>query len=383
MKLLHFLYFGLTSAVLNFPQPDGPFGVSLVNLQVNDTNRRDPYTGKPYRLLPVTIISPTGPVSACKHVQVPYLSNATAKYWEKALGEQTGFPLNNTFSQVRLSLCEPYSTNTQFPLMFFSPGLAFPTQFYNLLTTNIAAQGYVVVAVGNPGEIPFIQFPDGQIERSNISFAGDGNYTLQNEERAKALDIRVKDLSFVLDQLSLNRDACRSTIGPNINTSNPFIAGHSFGGPTALAALIADSRFSGGANEDGAFWGDTLLNTTDRPFMIIGSTPNDTARDLSTVPNWAETWPHLEGAKWLVSVKNTTHDSYTDVPLIAEALGLFKYPGLTKVLGAIDPKELLKIEVALLTEMAKYSIGMVKGADIRQTAREFKEAVVVNGSYPT
>lgn len=373
MKYIWPLFFGITSALVTVPQPEGPYGVSLVNLQLNDTNRTDPYTGKPFRLLPVTLITPTGPASACQPVLTPYMSNVTARYWEKALGEAYGIPLENTLSQLELLLCKPGHPQHQFPLVFFSEGLAFPKELYQILTTNLAAQGFVVVQVSNPGEISFIQFANGQIEYGHTNFSNDSSGTL----RAKALDVRVKDISFVLDYLSALRE---DEMGCSINTTSPSIFGHSFGGPTALATLISDTRFAAGVNEDGAFWGEALTGTTDRPFMILASTP-DCTRSLSTVPNWAETWPHLHGPKWLVSVKNTTHNSFVDGLLIAEYFGLNKIPAVRKVLGRIDPGELLRIQVALLSEMAVLISGTMAEKDILNVVARFNSLSVLNSSF--
>lgn len=368
MKLQSFLFLGLSSAVFTIPQPEGPYGVSITSIQLNDTARRDPYTGKPFRVLPVDIIVPTGPSPACQPVVRPYMTNATAHYWEKTLEEEYGVPLDNIFGELELSLCAPQKTKTKYPLIFFSQGSGFPAEFYSILTTNVAAQGYVVVQVGIPGEISFIQFPDGQIEYGNTSICN----------HSEALDVRAKDISFVLDYLSSEEKelGCMTSI----TASSPSIFGHSFGGATAMATIISDKRFVAGANEDGAFWGQDLIEPIDRPFMILASTPNHTVRSLSTVPNWAQTWPHLHGPKWLMSIRNTTHNSFVDISLIAENLGLYKIPAVRQIFGEIDPKELLRIQVALLSEMAKFSIGTVGGQGVTATAEAIEEVDVLNST---
>lgn len=373
MKLSLFLLLGVSSALVTVPQPEGQYGVSRISFQLNDTKRRDPYTGKPFRVLPVTLMTPVGLSSACQPIALPYMSNATARYWEQALEQQYKIPLQNTFNELRLSLCKPRKTEGQFPLIVFSQGLGFPAEFYSILTTNLAAQGYAVVQVGIPGEISFIQFPDGQVER------GTANVT-DGAQHAAALDVRVDDISFVLDQLSsLNGDV--SCLASNINRSSPSIFGHSFGGATALATVISDERFAGGINEDGAFWGKGLIEQTDRPFMILASTPNYT-RSLLTVPNWAETWPHLGGLKWLVSIENSTHNSFVDIALIAEYSGFLEDPGVKQLLGKVDPKEMLKIQVALLSEMARFLNGMAGEQGIITTAAGLKGVDVLNKSSP-
>lgn len=306
------------------------------------------------------------------------MSNATAHYWEEKLSEQTKLPLQNIFSQVQLSLCSNHETKTRYPLIFFSPGAEAPSEWYSILTTNLAAQGYVVVQVGVPGEISFIQFPDGHIQNG---------YLNQTDpiQLAIAQEIRVKDISFVLDRLLSNSPSEDiSCINANIDTRSPSVFGHSLGGSTALATLIADQRFVAGANADGSFWGEALSKSTDRPFLMLGSTPGYT-KSLSTVPNWAEVWPHLRGPKWLVSVRNSVHRSFINVNLIAEYLGLFSmFPELSQFLGEVDPQEMLRIQVALLSEMGKLSSGVRVGQllNITEVAGSFQQVDILNKSLP-
>lgn len=371
MKLQSLLLPAFTSALVTIPLPEGPYGVSLINVQMNDTTRADPYTGKSYRLLPVTIIIPSGPASMCQPVYQPYMPNATAHYWEEEISKEYGLSVGNVFSEVELSLCEPRQTEDSYPLVFFSQGLAFPRQFYTILTTNLAAQGYAVVQVGIPGEISFIEFPDGQIE------LGHSNFT-DASDHAAAVDVRTKDIKFVLNELSSHREDL-AHVTCSVNTTSPSIYGHSFGGATALATLVTNDKFVGGVNVDGAFWGVGLNETTDRPFMILASTPNYT-RGLSTVPNWAEVWPHLEGPKWLFSILNTTHNSFVDVGVLAEYFGLFKIPGLRSVLGNIDPMDLLKIQVKLLSAFTNFLNGRANIHSIDMTASTFEGVDLLNST---
>lgn len=373
MMLLYVLLSVCASALVTIPQPAGLYGVSLVDYVFNDTTRTDPYTGKSYRLLPVTVVTPSGPISFCQPVLRPFMSNATAQYWGEVLSAQTKLPLQNIFSQVQLSLCSQHDlkTKSRYPLIFSSPGAEAPNEWYSILTTNLAAQGYVVVQVGVPGEISFLQFPDGHIEYGSL------NQT-DPVQLATAMNIRVKDISFVLDQLS-SPEADLSCANANIETRSPSVFGHSLGGSTALAALIADHRFVAGANADGKFWGEAIFKPTDQPFMILASTPNYT-KSLSTVPNWAEVWLHLHGPKWLISVENSVHRSFVNINLIAEYQGLFDFPELRQFLGDIDPHEMLSIQVALFSEMGKFSSGLRLHENITEIAEIFQQVDVLNSS---
>ncbi len=245
MLMLTLLLPTFISALFVVPRPNGPYNVSLTDLQFIDTNRTDSYTGASERNIPISLITPHDPSAKCQPVQQIYMPNATAKFWEQDFGAQYDLPLNNTFSRVALSLCKPATAQHEYPLILFSPGLGLARQFYNILGANIAAQGFTVVTVDVPGEDSFITFLDGSTE------SGDANVTTPAQHDA-AIDVRVKDLEFILHSLH------SYTSGPDhqycrLNTSSAAPFGYSFGGDAALSSIIVDHRPVGGVDLDASF----------------------------------------------------------------------------------------------------------------------------------
>ena len=110
-----------------------------------------------------------------------YMSNATAKFWEQEFGAITALPLKNTFSRVALSVCKPATTQHEYPLILFSPGLGLARQFYNIL-------GFTVATVDVPGELGFITFLDGSTERGDANITTPANTPRQSTSESRILN---------------------------------------------------------------------------------------------------------------------------------------------------------------------------------------------------
>ena len=372
MILLNILLPALASALVVVPQPKGPYGVSLTDIELVDP-RKDPYTGSPDRKLVISLITPIGPSSKCQPVQQKYMPNATAVFLEQAYGAELGLPLNNTFTQIDLSLCKPVIPAQQYPLVLFEPGVSTNRQLYHILCTNLAAQGFTVITIDTPGEDTFIAFPDGSTQRGGVNVTTEAQFE-------RALSIRVADISFILETFS-NKTFHQTY---NLNTTHKVaVMGHSFGGDTAINAIVSlPQKFLGGANLDGGIHGpSTKPRTISEPFLIFASDmPGALQHNQSTTQGWAAVWRNLKGPRWQLQILNSTHDTFTDVPIIGKLFGLYKLPGVTKLLGAIKPMEGLDIQVSVLSDLTGYLYGRKKVNSVIDVGKTFKEVVVVNAT---
>jgi dienelactone hydrolase len=147
---------------------------------------------------------------------------------------------------------------------------------------------------------------------------------------------RAADVSFVLDQLPSTWDGSDLT-----NFSRIAMVGPSIGGASAMAAMLKDSRVRAGINMDGTMYARIPKSRFARPFLLMGTkehTPGS-PRDNS----WDRDWKLLTGWKrWLV-VSGMEHESFTDSPLLAGALGIKPTYG---VLPAARSAELTRTYVA-------------------------------------
>lgn len=186
-----------------------------------------------------------------------------------------------------------------------------------LNTSRLASTGYVVVTVDHPYDADIVTFPDNTtIYAANIT---------TEEQTVDDLYVRVKDISFVLDQLS--QLSVSSTLLPALGTRIDFcklgIFGHSLGGATAAQVLLSDSRFVGGFNLDGTFYGSVIEHGLTKPFAIFAHE----GKNLTTDATWAALWPKLMGFKREFILNGSTHGTFTDLAEISDLVGLReKYP---------------------------------------------------------
>lgn len=373
---------GRTIAKVIIPQPIGPYGVSLIDAQVIDKSRRDPYTNASARIIPFTVISPAGPAGRCNITIHPYMPDATASFWETSLPSPTeGFNLsisfNNTFTQTELSLCKPVpAQQNEYPVILFSPALGNSREFYHIMCTNLASQGYNVITVEEPGQVGVLTYADGHVQYADLD-------AIESDDEAitAAVDVRVADLNFVLTTLS--SPSFRAS-HPNIqlNTSKVAIFGHSLGGAASLAGIVNNTRYLGGADLDGAIYGGPLTHTTTKPFMIFASSGHNQSLAIT---NWATAWKNLLGWRVQLELNDSVHYSFTDLPFLLETLGLDNATTkqiLAPIVGTIDGKQALKSVVDIMHSFFKFvfSGGAVKGVSVVNEAKAVGQVAVRNGT---
>lgn len=293
------------------PAPTGPHPVGATTLYVKDTSRPDPWVPEAKaRELMVTLWYPA---QAGEGRRAPYM---TAKESELTLkGKKvTGVPydvLSRTRTNAFLD-ARPAGRKGSLPLVVLSPGFTMPRSTLTALAEELAGSGYVVAGVDHTYENYATTFPDGRVAEC-VACDSDTDPGFG----AKVAGVRAADVSFVLDQLT----------GPDakwegsslIDPSEIAMAGHSIGGAGAVAAMLNDPRLRAGIDMDGTTYARIPKSGLSRPFLFLGSAGHRPAgRDNS----WDRDWKLLTGWKrWLV-LPGADHQSFTDVPLLAGALGI-------------------------------------------------------------
>lgn len=253
-----------------------------------------------------------------------------------------GFP-NNTFEQL-LTFCQQNALlqdkDTAYPLLIFSPGGGAPRFFYTTILEDLARKGYVVVAIDHPYDALVVEFPDG---RSVTRL----NKTLTRDEVELLVKVRAQDVSFVIDELSRQFSA-------HINTTHVVAFGHSLGGGTVAEATLNDTRIKGGINLDGRMFGsmekpNVTLSKLFLQFVSEAFSSNPYLR-------WDEEWARLLDWKLELVLNGATHPTFTDLPLIAEALQLRDKLGKDgkELLGRLDGMRGLEVVVEYVSAFAKF-----------------------------
>jgi dienelactone hydrolase len=308
-----------TVEALTLPAPVGKYGTASSLALLTDSSRQDPYAAASgeshFRKVLVSAFYPAALRKDCVSYTSHYIPNATATFYDEQLGPY-GIPAE-TFSSLQLTHCNARSHRDflkghQFPVTLFSPGLGNSRLIYSAMAQALASKGYIVITIDHPHDADIVEFPDG-----STIFAADIDTDSQIEA---ALDVRTRDVSFVIDQLR-SHQLSRQLLGEkiSINQKQFAIYGHSLGGATAAEAALRDSRLTAAVNLDGTFFGSVISCGANTPLLIVAHD----GKNLTTDPSWTSTWNATrKTTKAAVGIPDTAHGSYTDYPLIVDALGV-------------------------------------------------------------
>lgn len=307
-----------TVKALTLPAPDGQYGTASSQMLLTDRARQDPYAttvgGSHFRQVVVSSFYPVALRKDCIDYTAQYMPNATAAFYDQQLGA-FGIPAE-TFASLKLTHCNARDRrglkDQQFPVVLFSPGLGNSRLIYSAMAQALASKGYIVLSIDHPFDADIVEFPDG-------STALAANITTDAQIEA-ALVVRSSDVSFVIDELR-SPQLSRQLLGDKvrINQKQYAIYGHSLGGATAAVAASSDDRLTAAVNLDGTFFGSVVSCGANKPLLIA----SHEGKNLTTDPSWTSTWDATrKTTKAAVTLPGTAHGSYTDYPLIVDALGV-------------------------------------------------------------
>jgi dienelactone hydrolase len=225
----------------------------------------------------------------------------------------------DTLSTVRtnaVSDAAPAGGQRSLPLVVLSPGFTNPRSTLTGLAEDLASHGYVAAGIDHTYESFATAFPDGRVTTCLAREAPRRGGAFWE----KVVTGRAADVSFVLDELTGAHPA-----GPGaglIDPSRMAMAGHSIGGASAIAALLADSRIQAGLDMDGATHARIPDHGLSQPFLFLGKQANYTPGGEGSVTTWDRDWKLLTGWKRWLLVAGAVHASFTDLALLAGQAGL-------------------------------------------------------------
>ncbi|MEU7862668.1 alpha/beta hydrolase [Nonomuraea sp. NPDC049141] len=309
------------------PAPSGAHPVGTTALYLKDTSRPDPWNlDVDARELKVTLWYPTeqrdGP-------QAPYMTPKESELLLKGSGIASA-PYN-TLSKTRTNaIKDAEPAGKTLPLVVLSPGFTKPMSTLTSLAEDLASRGYVVAGIDHTYESYATTFPDGRVAEclacDSNSDPGFGAGLVQG---------RAADVSFVLDQLP-----AKWAGSDRIDRSRIAMVGQSIGGSSAMATMLEDPRVRAGIDMDGTAYARIPKSGFSRPFMFLGSAEHVSGGPM---PTWDRDWKLLTGWKRWIVLTGAEHQSFTDTPLLSDALGIKPLPG---VLGAARGAELTRTYVA-------------------------------------
>ncbi|GAA0991439.1 alpha/beta hydrolase [Acrocarpospora macrocephala] len=330
---------------LTLPAPTGPHPIGTVALHLIDRSRPDPLKpSRPYRELMVSLWYPA--MGNNRNLPLaPHMASRAAADWDKRsappLDIESGvvdWAATRTHARVGAPVDQRAG---KLPIVVFEPGDGGPRTLGTVLVEELASRGYLVVSVDHTYEADQVEFPGGRVERA-VPLPDKLTPEVIEKLLRKHLAIRLADMRFVLDQLSVlnrgrNPDAERAPLPSRLpgalNLSRVGVLGQSLGGSVA-AQLAHDRRVHAGVNLDGGFIGPVARTGVARPFLQLARESHTRNND----PTWKSFWAASTGWKRELRFAGAQHGSFTDLQVMLPQLAatLKKVPA-ADLIGTINP----------------------------------------------
>ncbi|MEU0568232.1 alpha/beta hydrolase [Nonomuraea sp. NPDC005983] len=303
------------------PHPTGPYKVGRDTLHLVDGKRHDPWMpGASVRELMVSMYYPARVGGSA----APYMTTDEARLLLK------GQKLDSLFKAEQLAGVRTNArvgarpVGGKHPLVVLSPGFTLSRATLTTLAEELASKGYVVALVDHAYESFGTAFPGGRtltcVACETVEKAP------SDEAEKKLLGIaaagRAADISFVIDQLT--HTAGHAPVWKRWKMIDPRrigAAGHSLGGNAAASVMATDRRVRAGVNMDGTFFAPVPASGLgERPFLMLGTKAQHSPDSADTT--WARDWRRLDGWKRWLTVADSGHFTFIDLPILGEQAGI-------------------------------------------------------------
>lgn len=355
LALLIILRVGLPMRAL--PPPTGSL-MGAVNDLATDPSRPDLFSGAAQRVVPFQILYP----ASTPGTHATYMPEAGPQI--DAIVKNHGWMSRVLFGQIG-TLAAPWtdvaepSLGGPFPVILYLPGVTGYMQMGSFQTTELAAQGYIVITLNQPGAVAAAILPDHRIvlgltREDAVSVIAPSYVATRHalpaifaEKLAPAPSIIpyfAADVPLVLDRLAqINADPAHILHGV-LDLHHVGVMGMSLGAIVTAQACATDTRIDACLMMDAPV--PTMVATTGlRQASLWISRPKEDQR-LERIASGG--WPEVEidaqartiddalshsEHGQLVQLHGLFHIDFTDLPAVQPALGLLGQSGLT---GAIE-----------------------------------------------
>lgn len=169
---------------------------------------------------------------------------------------------------------------------------------YNALNSDLASQGYTVLALDHTVEAPYLQLPDGREGVYGIDIRAVWNRTLQEAV------YRMWDPDILATARDLHQPLVESFNAP-FDTTHYISIGNSLDGAAAAGALAVEDSIIGGVNPDGLF---VELSDVKKPFLMLAGAEHMPELDVS----WSPFSGNQSGWRQWLSVTGSSHQDFSD-----------------------------------------------------------------------
>uniref|UniRef100_A0A8R1XTP8 1-alkyl-2-acetylglycerophosphocholine esterase n=2 Tax=Onchocerca TaxID=6281 RepID=A0A8R1XTP8_ONCVO len=231
------------------------------------------------------------------------------------------------------------STATNYPVLIFSHGLAACRNFYSIYCSSLASHGYVVAVVEHRDRSACwtykleIDNTTGRRIEMPVKFRKlmptEDEFQLRNRQLQKRVAECIKTLH-ILEELNLGQhnsdqqtgkklllgnDFVWSQFKGRLDTERIFIAGHSFGGATAIATVAAlPANFSAAVVLDGWMFpiDKELLTRVRQPVLFMNTEKFQSEASIKYMLQVVKNSRHSV----LLTLNGALHQSFTDFPIL-------------------------------------------------------------------
>jgi predicted dienelactone hydrolase len=312
-------------------QPSGPYRVGTSIYEMNDSSRRELYSGKnEVRRFVVQVWYPAEITS--EDVKAPWMTNADV--FAPAIANFIRMP---DYFLDHLALVDiPAYQNANFaqadkpfPIILFSHGWKGFNAQNSGQALELASHGYIVVGIQHTYGAITTVFEDGTIAPNNPNALpadeDDPNYEIIAR---KLVDQWAGDMSHVLDQFISSESEAGKFLDQHVDFSRIGVYGHSTGGGAAIQFCGTDPRCKAVLGMDPFMRpvsAEVIKNGLSQPSFFMFSQAWADYADSKNNQLFDEFYPNLTDNLGVISINGTKHYDFSDLPLlspIAPQLGL-------------------------------------------------------------
>ena len=325
----------------DLPAPTGPFSVATYSSTWVDTSRDESFTeAKDHRRLVVQTWYPIQKQEGLPRLS--YIDDPELRL--PAIAKQLSLPpfLINHFGDVKThsSHTSPnLEARTKFPVILFSHGLS-GMRFQNTaLIEELVSYGYVVFAADHSYGANITIFDDGETAEYQAGKRRSLNADFVNSIDLSQIDILVKDLRFIIDELTNDSTDLFLKALP-MNTHRIGVMGHSLGGAVGVTTMALDSRVQATMVLDGWYApvpDSVIASGLKGPIFHLGQKQWVEPGNYTRMDDMLS---QSSGPVYKMLVPGTFHTDFTDMPLFTP-FSLFI--GYTKIQDPIWLNDLLRV----------------------------------------
>ena len=306
--------------------------------------------------------------------------------WRTALRERQGAFLRSFFKRDPLAVGTHSESNAAiapdrraYPVVVLRPGGSALTADFTSIAEDLSSHGYIVAGFDAPSRSLVVVTSDGRsIGRAPGNSVENANGDLSDPVVARLLAMWTSDTRFVVDQLERVNDGSIATpFAGRMDLARLAMAGHSFGGATALQFCHEDGRCRAAIDMDGIPFGSVVADGLDKPAMFLLS---DHSREMAdpasqqVVRQIQSVYDRLPPPRLHATIRTANHFTFSDQSLLNSptALALLRLTGF----GGLDARRGLAMSADFVRTFVDVTLNGASPATLTQVSERYPEVVI-------